>query len=161
MNKGWNVLSWILIVVAQVAIGYGLVFLGKGLYDQQQVVTIAQFLVIPTGIWLCYAVGIYAIGMLGLVLKKVTPLVPGIRLMTTMTLAVVPMLMLIFNAVSVGPQNQQQFQGVVIARMVPYYTQLSAAFALFGFYITIWWHKAEPQTGKVAGKATTVSTKKK
>jgi hypothetical protein len=145
MKKTWNVLAWILIVAAQIALGYILVLLLTLNNSKPPLETISHFLLTPLFIWLGYLIGIYGIGMLGLVLKKVKPLVPGLRLLTTAILAVLPMLMLIFNAVTVGVENQQQFQDLVINRMVPYYTQLCAVFSLLGFYITVWWHKAVPK----------------
>jgi len=145
MNKGWNALTWILIGLAQLAVGYGLVFIINLNIYKPQIETIPQFLLIPLSIWLGYLVGIYSIGMLGLGLKKLKPLVAGLRLFTTAVMAIIPMLVLIFNAVTIGLEDQQQFQELVMVRMVPYYTQLCAVFALLGFYITIWWHKAAPR----------------
>jgi len=148
MNKGWDALSWILIVLAQIAIGYALVFTINLIIYKPQIETIPQFLTIPLSIWLGYLVGVYGIGMLGLVLKKLEPLVAGLRLFTTAIMTVIPMLMLIFNAVTVGVENRQQFQDIVMVRMVPYYTQLCVVFALLGFYITVWWHKVVPKRTK-------------
>jgi len=145
MNKGWNALTWILIGLAQLAVGYGLVFIINLNIYKPQIETIPQFLLIPLSIWLGYLVGIYSIGMLGLGLKKLKPLVAGLRLFTTAVMAIIPMMVLIFNAVTIGLEDQQQFQELVMVRMVPYYTQLCAVFALLGFYITIWWHKAAPR----------------
>lgn len=148
MNKGWNALSWVLIVVAQIALGYALVSVINSVIYKPQIETIAQFLMIPISIFLGYLIGVYGIGMLGLVLKKLKPRVAGLRLFTTAIMTVIPMLMLIFNAVTVGVENRQQFQDIVMVRMVPYYTQLCAVFALLGFYITIWWHKVVPKKTK-------------
>lgn len=148
MNKGWNALSWVLIVVAQIALGYALVSVINSVIYKPQIETITQFLMIPLSIFLGYLIGVYGIGMLGLVLKKLKPLVAGLRLFTTAVMTVIPMLMLIFNAVTVGVENRQQFQDIVMVRMVPYYTQLCAVFALLGFYITIWWHKVVPKKTK-------------
>lgn len=148
MNKGWNALSWVLIVVAQIALGYALVSVINSVIYKPQIETITQFLMIPISIFLGYLIGVYGIGILGLVLKKLKPRVAGLRLFTTAIMTVIPMLMLIFNAVTVGVENQQQFQDIVMVRMVPYYTQLCAVFALLGFYITIWWHKVVPKKQK-------------
>lgn len=148
MNKGWNALSWVLIVVAQIALGYALVSVINSVIYKPQIETITQFLMIPISIFLGYLIGVYGIGMLGLVLKKLKPRVAGLRLFTTAIMTVIPMLMLIFNAVTVGVENRQQFQDIVMVRMVPYYTQLCAVFALLGFYITIWWHKVVPKKTK-------------
>lgn len=144
MNKRWNTVSWVLILIAQVAVGYGIVFLGTVYINQPETKTLQQFLIIPLTIWLGYLVGVYGIGMLGLSLKKVEPRVSWLRLFTTAVAGLVPVLILIFNAATVGVENQQQFHDLVIVRMVPYYTQLCAVFALLGFYITIWWHRAVP-----------------
>ena len=148
MNKGWNALSWVLIVVAQIALGYALVSVINSVIYKPQIETITQFLMIPISIFLGYLIGVYGIGMLGLVLKKLKPRIAGLRLFTTAIMTVIPMLMLIFNAVTVGVENRQQFQDIVMVRMVPYYTQLCAVFALLGFYITIWWHKVVPKKTK-------------
>lgn len=148
MNKAWNAFTWVLIVTVQIVVGYGLVILINSLTQKPPVVTVQQFLLIPFSIWLGYLTGIYGIGMLGLVLKKIEPRVAGLRLLTTAVLTAVPVLMLIFNGTTVGLENQQQFQAIVMGRMVPYYTQLCAVFSLLGFYVTIWWHRAAPQKAK-------------
>ncbi len=148
MKKSWNTLLWILILAAQFGIGYALVTLSNTFTIRPRMETIPQFLMVPLGIWLGYLVGVYALGMLVLVLKKVEPVAAGLRLFTTAVLGTLPMLILIFNAVTIGVENQQQFQTLVMARMVPYYTNLCAVFALLGFYITVWWHKVTPKTEK-------------
>ncbi len=145
MNKIWNALSWILIVVAQIVIGYGLVYFLNILNYKPQYETIQQFLMIPFSIWLGYLIGVYGIGMLGLGLKKIEPLVAGLRFLTTAVMTAIPMLILIFNAVTMGLEDRQQFQDIVMVRMVPYYTQLCTVFALLGFYVTVWWHRAVPK----------------
>lgn len=145
IKQVWNAITWALIVGAQLAVGYALVFIVNLSINTSQIETIAQFLKIPSSIWLGYSIGVYGIGMLGVWLKKYQPLVPLLRLATTATMALIPMLILIFNSVTVGVENQKEFQDLVIVRMVPYYTQLCAVFALLGFYITVWWHKAVPK----------------
>lgn len=148
MNKGWDAFSWVVLVVAQIAIGYLLVVILNSIFLKPQIETIQQFLMIPFSIWFGYLIGVYGIGMLGLVLKKVTPLVAGLRLITTAVMTAIPMLVLIFNATTVGLENGQDFQDIVMARMVPYYTQLCAVFALLGFHITVWWQRAAPKKAK-------------
>ncbi len=148
MKKNWSTLAWVLIVAVQTAVGYGLVSLSGSFTIKSHINTTAQFLMVPLGIWLGYSIGVYGIGMLGLVLKKVKPLVPGLRLLTTAVMTAIPLLILTFNAITVGLENQQQFQGVVIGRMVPYYTQLCLAFSLLGFYVTLWLNKTVPIKAK-------------
>ncbi len=148
MTKSWAAISWVLICLAQVGVGYALAFLSNVIINQPVAETFGQFLLIPLGIWLGYIIGVYGVGMLGLALKKITPKVPGLRLLTTAILAAIPMLILIFNANAAGVENQAQFQNIIMGRMVPYYTQLCAVFALLGFYITIWWHRVVPAKEK-------------
>jgi len=165
MQKSWDIFTWILILLAQTAAGYFLVLLTRVFIDYSQATTIARFLIIPLSIWLSYSIAVYGIGMLGLWVKKKKPTVAVLRLITTTTLASVPMLMQVFNGVSVGVEDWQQFHDLVIGRMVPYYTQLCAAFALVGFFVTIWWHKATlnaapKSTGKSAGKTDSKKAKR-
>jgi hypothetical protein len=140
LKKIWNILSWILIFGTQVGAGYAIVSLSKQLISTD-FKTITQFLIIPIMIWLGYSLGIYGIGMIGLVLKRVKPLFPILRLATTMLMAAAPMVMLTFNAFTLGLANPQEFDALVMARMVPYYTQLCVVFAMLGFFITVWWQK--------------------
>ncbi len=149
MTKSWAAISWVLICLAQIGAGYGLAFISTVIINQPVPKTLSQFLMIPLGIWLGYVIGVTGVGMLGLALKNVKPKVPGLRLLTTGALAAIPMLILIFNAYTAGFEDQAQFQSLVMARMVPYYTQLCAVFALLGFYITIWWHRVVPAKKKV------------
>jgi hypothetical protein len=142
MNEGWNAISWTLIVTAQISVGYSLVSVINSIVIKQQVITITQFFLIPSSIWLGY----HRIARFGV--KELKPLAFGLLLFSAAILTAIPMALLIFNAVNVGVENQQQFQEIVIVRMVPYYTQLCLVFALLGFYITVWWHKAVPQTKK-------------
>ncbi len=148
MTKSWAAISWVLICLAQIGAGYVLAFLSNVIINQPVSETFSQFLMIPLGIWLGYIIGVTGVGMLGLALRKITPKVPGLRLLTTGALAAIPMLILIFNAYTVGIENQSDFQSIVVSRMVPYYTQLCAVFALLGFYITIWWHRVVPAKKK-------------
>ncbi len=149
MTKRWNTLSWILILVAQYATGYALAYMSNLIINQPEVSTMKQFLLFPLGIWLSYIIGVHGVGMFGLFLKKMKPMIPGLRFLTTAIMAVIPMLILIFNAVTVGVDNNlQQFHDLVMIRRVPYYTQLCAVFALLGFYATVWWHKAVPTKKK-------------
>ncbi len=150
MTKSWAAISWVLICLAQIGVGYALAFLSNVIINQPAPGAINQFLQIPLGIWLGYIIGVTGIGMLGLALKKITPMVPGLRLLTTAALAAIPMLILIFNAYTAGFEDQAQFQSLVMGRMVPYYTQLCAVFALLGFYITVWWHRVVPAKEKGA-----------
>lgn len=149
MAKSWSTISWVLICIAQMGAGYGLALLSSVIINQPVIETISQLLQIILGIWAGYTLGIFGVGMIGLALKKITPKVPRLRLLTTAALAVIPMLILYLNAVTIGVENQVEFQSIVISRMVPYYTQLCAAFTLLGFYLTIWWHRVIPIKKKI------------
>jgi hypothetical protein len=108
-SKASDSIVWILIVLAQLVAGYGLAALLGLARGEAGVETTAQFLSIPLQIWLGYSVGVSAVGVLGMALKKETPLMPGLRFMTTATLALVPMLVLVFNALTIGVENQEPF----------------------------------------------------
>ncbi len=148
MNKLLNTLSWVLIGVGQIGVSYLLITLATLSIFQTKIVTMQQFIMVPLSIWGSYVVGVFGVGMLGLKLQKVKPLVPGLRLAATAVTTALPMFMLGFNAAAVGVQNQPQFQDIVIVRMVPYYTELCAVFALLGFFVTVWWNRVVPKKGQ-------------
>jgi hypothetical protein len=144
LKKGWIAFSWFLILVVQIIVGFVLVSLTALLIDTTNLRSLTQFILTPLSIWLAISLSVYGVGMIGLVFKKVKPLVALLRLATTLILAAVPMIILTINAAVVGVENTQEFGSIVLARMVPYYTQLAYVFALLGFFVTIWWHKAVP-----------------
>ena len=145
MNKARNALAWILVLVGQLAVSYGLITLTNLGFFQSKITSIPQFLPIPFSIWGSYVLGVFGMGMIGLTLMKATPPVVGLRFFTTAVLTAIPMWMLTVNAVTVGVNDLSQFQSIVIARMVPYYTELAAVFALLGFFVTVWWQRATPK----------------
>jgi hypothetical protein len=144
MKKPWIVFAWILIVTAQIAFSYSLVYVFNTSIYNPQIETASQFLLIPIFVWLISLIGFYGIGMVGLAVMKVKPLRAGLRFLATAIMALFPMLILVFNAFSVGIQSQT-FQDIIMRRMVPYYSQLDLVFALLGFYITLWWKKSKPK----------------
>jgi len=148
LNKCWTALSWILILAGQIAAGFALVSLAGLLVDTSSLRSLTQFMLTPVSIWLAISLSVYSIGMLGLVLKKVKPLVMWLRLATTLVLAAAPMILLTVNAAVVGVENTQDFNSIVLGRMLPYYTQLGFVFALLGFFVTVWWHRAVPDKMK-------------
>jgi heme/copper-type cytochrome/quinol oxidase subunit 3 len=148
MKKTWNVLTWILIVAAQLIFSYWLVSYFTADKSSAQIETMSQFSMIPLIIWVGYVLVVYGLGMLGLLLYKFKPARAGLRFLSTAIMTAIPMLILIFNAQTVGLGNRLEFQHLVMDRMIPYYTQLGLAFALLGFYITVWWQKAPPRKTK-------------
>jgi len=146
MNKTRNIVTWVFIVIGQIAFVYLFIYLFGLLRNNLNVNPTLHFILIAISIWLGALLGTYIIGIVGLILKKEKPLKAGLRFLVTTLLALVPMLVLIYNGFAVGIDNSPDFQNIVLNKMIPYYTQMSLIFALLGFYVTLWWKKIKPIT---------------
>jgi hypothetical protein len=146
MKKFWNIFGSIIAIILQILISFLLLELLRLFFYPDQVTTPIEFLVIPLQIWVSFFVGVFGIGMLSLLIRKVSPLNPGLRLLSTAVMIVIPLSILIFLGLTVGIENQKDFEEIVLGRMVTYYTQLTVVFSLLGFYIPTWFKTFQPKT---------------
>jgi hypothetical protein len=148
MKKFWNIFGWMISIILQILISFLLLELLKLFFYPDSVRTTGEFLSIPLAIWVSFFVGIFGIGMLSLLVRKVTPLNPGLRLLSTAVMIIIPLSILVFLGLTVGIENQKDFEEIVLGRMVTYYTQLTVVFSLLGFYIPTWFKVLQPKTKK-------------
>jgi len=85
-----------------------------------------------------FVVIVFGVGIISLLIRKITPLKTGLRFLSSAGLALVPLGILIFLGLSVGLENQKDFQEIVLGKMVSYYANLSMVFSFLGFYIPNW-----------------------
>jgi hypothetical protein len=152
MKKFWNIFGWIISISLQILISFLLLELLKLFFYPDIIRTSMEFLVIPLVIWVSFFVGVFGVGMLSLLIRKVTPLNPGLRLLSTALMIIIPLSILIFLGLTVGIENQKDFEEIVLGRMVTYYSQLTVVFSLLGFYIPTWFKALQPKTKKTSKK---------
>ncbi len=145
MAKLWMVLGWGITFIAQVVLSFLLVEVFRLAVVPAAVTTVGEFIIIPLTIWVSYLVGVFCIGMLSLIIRKMKPYYTVLRLVGTLVIALIPMAILVFLGLTVGIENQADFQEIVLDRMVPYYTQLNVVFSLLGFYLPSWFKKMAPK----------------
>jgi len=138
MKKFWQITGWVVSIAVQIGVSFLLVELFQRFFYPAEINTAGQFLTIPLMIWISFLIGIYGFGILGLLIRKSDNLQALTRLASTAFMALIPMLLLIFLGLSAGIENEQEFEEIVLGRMVPYYTQLNVVFSLIGFYIPSW-----------------------
>lgn len=141
MKKFWQIAGWAVVISFQIGTSFLLVEIFQRFFYPVEINTAGQFLIIPLLIWVSFMIGIYGVGILGLLLRKSEKLQALLRLASTAFMALLPMLLLIFLGLSAGIENEQAFDEIVLGRMVPYYTQLNVVFSLLGFYIPSWFKK--------------------
>jgi hypothetical protein len=145
MKKFWTIFGWAVTLAAQITISFVLVELFNATLVPETITTVAEFLTIPLTIWASFLIGIFAIGMLSLVMRKIKPYYTTLRFLGTLVMAVLPMVLLVFLGLSAGLENTVEFQEIVLDRMVPYYTQLNIVFSLLGFYLPSWFKRNAPE----------------
>lgn len=138
MKKFWPTLGWIVTISIQILISFIILEIFRATVFPLEITMVREFLIIPLAIWLSFTLGAYGAGILGLMINKSKPFYAGLRFISTAVMAVIPMLILIFLGLSVGIENTQDFQEIVLGRMVPYYTQLNVVFSILGFYLPSW-----------------------
>jgi hypothetical protein len=148
MKKFWNIFGWIISIVLQVLISYLLLELLKTFFYPDMIRTTGEFIVIPLLIWASFFIGVYGIGMPSLLIRKVSPLNAVLRLLSTAVMIIIPLSILVFLGLTVGIENEKDFEEIVLGRMVAYYTQLTVVFSLLGFYIPTWFKVFQPKPKK-------------
>jgi len=138
MKKFWNIFGWVFTILIQIALCFIILGVLQTYVFPNQIARTGEFLRIPLLIWITFVVVVYGIGMLSLLIRKITPLKAGLRFFSSAGLALVPLGILIFLGLSVGVENQKDFQEIVLGRMVSYYANLSMVFSFLGFYIPNW-----------------------
>ena len=141
MKKFWQITGWVVAITIQIGTSFLFVELFQRFLYPPEINTAGQFLTIPLLIWISFIIGIFGIGILGLLIRKTEKLQALIRLVSTALMALIPMLLLIFLGLTAGIENEQDFTEIVLGRMVPYYTQLNVVFSLIGFYAPTWLKK--------------------
>lgn len=144
MKKFWTIFAWAVTLTAQITLSFVLVELFKSTLVPATITTDAEFLTIPLTIWVSFLIGIFGLGMLSLVMRKITPYYTLLRFLGTLVMALLPMVLLVFLGLSAGLENTVEFQEIVLGRMVPYYTQLNIVFSLLGFYLPSWFKRNAP-----------------
>ena len=144
MKKFWTIFAWAVTLTAQIIFSFVLVELFNATLVPETITTVTEFLIIPLTIWASFLIGIFAIGMLSLVMRKIKPYYTTLRFLGTLVMAVLPMVLLVFLGLSAGLENTVEFQEIVLGRMVPYYTQLNIVFSLLGFYLPSWFKRNAP-----------------
>jgi hypothetical protein len=145
MKQFWRIFGWAVTIAAQILLSFVLVELFKMWIVPVSIKTLDAFLILASTIWFSFLVGVFGIGVLSLVIRKMQPYHTLIRLFGTLIMALIPVVILVFLGLSVGLENEIDFQEIVLARMVPYYTQLNIVFSLLGFYLPTWFKKFSPQ----------------
>jgi hypothetical protein len=148
MKKFWNIFGWIISIVLQVLISYLLLELLKTFFYPDMIRTTGEFILIPLLIWASFFIGVYGIGMPSLLIRKVSPLNAVLRLLSTAVMIIIPLSILVFLGLTVGIENEKDFEEIVLGRMVAYYTQLTVVFSLLGFYIPTWFKVFQPKPKK-------------
>lgn len=145
MKKFWTIFGWALTFAVQVALSFILVEVFNLTVVPASITTLGAFLSIPLTILLSFLFGVFGIGMISLLIRKIQPYYPLLRFVGTLVMAIFPMALLVFLGLTVGLENQVEFQEIVLDRMVPYYTQLNIVFSLLGFYLPSWFKKMAPK----------------
>lgn len=145
MKNFWMIIGWGVTFIAQVVLSFLLVEVFNLTVVPAAITTVSEFIIIPLSIWVSYLVGVFGIGMLSLIIRKMKPYYTVLRLVGSLVMALIPMAILVFLGLSVGIDNQAEFQEIVLDRMVPYYTQLNVVFSLLGFYLPSWFKKMAPK----------------
>jgi len=138
MKKFWNIFGWVFTIIIQITLCFVILGILQTSVFPNQITRTGEFLRIPLLIWITFVVVVYGIGMLSLLIRKITPLKAGLRFISSAGLALVPLGILIFLGLSVGLENQKDFQEIVLDRMVSYYSNLSMVFSFLGIYIPNW-----------------------
>lgn len=142
-------LTLILIVIIQVAAGYGLFYLVRILLIPSEIKDPAGFIKIMAAMVLSFALAAWFFGVIGLWIRKVKPLKAGIRLLTSIGLALIPALILAYLGFTVGFEDLSVFNGIVVGKMIPYYTNLTMVMSILGFYLQEWFSKVvKPKQNK-------------
>lgn len=141
MKKFWMLFGWVLTLFGQIFLSLALIEILNKLFVPTEITTVKQFLFTPLIIWLSFLIGMFIPGALSLLIRKMEPYHITQRLISTLVLSAIPSILLVYLGLTVGLDNQTEFQEIVLEKMVPYYTQLNIAFSLLGFYIPSWFKK--------------------
>lgn len=150
MKKFWNIFGWGITIAVQIALSFLILEQLRNWLFPASFTTNSAYLIVPFSIWASFIIGVYGIGILSMALRKMKPLQPGLRLISTAVLALIPLIVLTFLGITVGFDDPVDFRQIVLGRMVPYYTNLNVAFSLMGFYIPTWFKFVKSQKGKIA-----------
>lgn len=138
MKKFWNIFGWVVTIILQIVVSFLLQEIFRSYMYPTQVTSTGAFLIIPLLIWVSLVVGVFGIGILSFLIRKYSPLSTGLRFLSSAGLALLPLGLLVFLGLSVGFENQKDFQDIVLDRMVSYYSNLALVFSFLGFYIPNW-----------------------
>jgi len=141
MKKFWIIFGWTLTLVGQIFLSLALVEVLNKLLVSSTITTVKEFIFIPLNIWLGFLIGVFSLGILSLLIRKIEPYHIIQRFFSTLALSGIPIILLFYLGLTVGVDNQTEFQEIVLERMVPYYTQLNIIFSLLGFYLPSWFKK--------------------
>jgi len=150
MKKFWDIFGWGITIVVQIALSYFILDQLRNWIIPTSVTNIGTYLIIPFSIWASFLIGVYGIGILSMILRKMQPLQAGLRLISTAVIVMIPLIVLTFLGLTVGFEDPVNFREVVLGKMVPYYTNLNIAFSLMGFYIPTWFRFIRSQKEKAA-----------
>jgi TRAP-type C4-dicarboxylate transport system permease small subunit len=145
MKKFWNIFGWVITIILQIVVCLLLQEIFQRYVFPGQVTRTGEFIIIPLLIWASVVIGVYGIGILSFLIRKTTPLQAGLRFLSSAGLALLPLGLLVFLGLSVGFENQQDFQEIVLDRMVSYYSNLAMVFSFLGFYIPNWVKFVQPK----------------
>ncbi len=145
MKKFWQIFGWALTLILQILLSLLLVELLSLWIVPASIETPRDFLLIPLTIWFSFLIGVFGIGILSLIIRKMAPYHTLIRLIGTLVMALIPMVLLGYLGLTIGLENQKEFQEVVMGKMVSYYTHLNLVFSLLGFYLLSWFNKLTPK----------------
>ncbi|MEA3326014.1 MAG: hypothetical protein U9R53_01695 [Chloroflexota bacterium] len=90
MKKFWNIFGWVISIILQIAVCLLVLDIFRQFVFPNPVTKTGEFLVIPLLIWISFVVGVYGIGILSLLIRKITPLKAGLRFLSSAGLALVP-----------------------------------------------------------------------
>ena len=144
-KKFWNIFGWVVTIVLQIVVCLFLQEVFRSFIFPAQVTRTGEFIIIPLLIWVSVVVGVFGVGILSFLIRKYSPLRAGLRFLSSAGLALLPLGLLVFLGLSVGFENQSEFQEIVLDRMVSYYSNLALVFSFLGFYIPNWIKLIKPK----------------
>jgi len=138
MKKFWNIFGWVITIILQIVVYFLLLEIFRSFVFPAEITRTGEFLIIPLLIWASVVIGVFGIGILSFLIRKYSPLRTGLRFLSSAALALLPLGLLVFLGLSVGFENQKDFQEIVLDKMVSYYSNLALVFSFLGFYIPNW-----------------------